>query len=470
MDYDNIFFTFARLKKNSGLMKNAASLFVLLCWFVTAAIAQEQTNPKKKLTYNTWSVGIDAGKSISYTDIMDYDFFPKDFTYWGTNGSFFVNKQISPFFGLQAHLYKGSLYGIKGPKTFAASYFQYGVNSYFSITDLLFTNVRHKKVNFYFLVGAGLIRFRTYRKTGDEVVEAFGYSIPDLSQGRPTTEFVIPTAAGINVKLSRDFDLNAEIVLQNLVSSDKLDAQISGNSNDKYASGNIGISYKFGKKENHYLAWISSREKQEFEEKLAKKNKKLIDSLNNALIQVQNKLRVLDSISNALPQPEADDDGDGVPNSRDDEPNTPKGNMVNFRGVSIIKLKDTVKVEKTKVVLDTVIAKDRELLFSIYFDFNKSDIRQEDKLKIVEAVKKLKANPEYLMEIRGHADKTGSAQYNEQLSKKRSQAVVDMLTDEFGIDSQRLIRTYSGEDELLSSKDDAINRRVDFIIIKPHKK
>ncbi len=450
-------------------MKNGTLIFALLCLMFFDATAQEQTLPKKKIRYNTWSAGIDGGMSISYTDIMDYDFFPKDFTYWGSNGSIFLNKQISPFFGLQARLYTGNLSGVKKTQTFAASYYQYGINSYFSITDLLFTNIRHKKVNFYFLVGAGLIRFRTYRKTGGEFVESYGYSIPDLTPARPTTEFVIPTAVGINVKLNHAFDLNAELALHNLVSSDKLDAQISGNSNDKYASGNIGISYKFGKKEKHYLAWISSREKQEFEEKLAKKNKKLIDSLNNALIQVQNKLRVLDSISNALPQPEADDDGDGVPNSRDDEPNTPKGNMVNFRGVSIV-VKDTVKVEKTKVVLDTVIAKDRELLFSIYFDFNKSNIKTEDKLKIVEAVKKLKANPEYLMEIRGHADKTGSAQYNEELSKKRSQAVVDMITNEFGIDAERLIRTYSGEDELLSSKDDAINRRVDFIIIKSKKK
>ena len=218
------------------------------------------------------------------------------------------------------------------------------------------------------------------------------------------------------------------------------------------------------------MAWISSKEKQEFEEKIAKKNKKLIDSLNHTIKEVKDKLRVLDSLSKVIPQIEADDDGDGVPNSRDDEPDTPKGKMVNFRGVSIDKLKEKVEIKKTKVILDTVIAKDRELLFSIYFDLDKSDIKKEDKLKIVEAAKKLKANPSYILEIRGHADKTGPAEYNEKLSKRRSQAVIDMLTQEFGIPEDRLVRTYSGENDLLSSQDDSINRRVDFIVIKSKKK
>ncbi len=451
-------------------MKN---IFLYLSILLLAfSISYGQETNKKKIKYNTWSVGGDYGPSISYTDIMDYDFFPKQFQYWGASGGLFVNKQFSPFFGLQAKTYMGHLKGVKNKgslQTFEAKYTQFGLNAYFSITDLLFTNIRDKRVNFYFLIGGGLIRFRTIRKSDNQVF-SYGYDVKTLEPIRPTTEFVIPTAVGMNVRLSDHFDANIELVLQNLVSSDKLDAYIGGNSNDKYASANFGISYKNGKKKNYYLAWISSREKQEFEEKIAKKNKKLIDSLNNTLNILHQKIKTLDSLSKILPQVEADDDHDGVPNSQDDEPDTPEGNMVNFRGVSIDKLKETVQIEKTKVILDTVIAKDRELLFSIYFDLDKSTIRQEDKLKIVEAVKKLKANPDYIMEIRGHADKTGSIQYNKELSKRRSQAVVDMLTQEFDIAGDRLVRTYSGESELLSNQDDAINRRVDFIIIKSKQK
>ena len=425
----------------------------------------QEKQKQKKIKYNTWSVGMDIGTSISYTDVMDYDFFPKKFKYWGSGASFTVNKQFSPFFGMQAHFHKGNLYGVKGKNTFSTKYIQYTINSYFSITDLLFTNVRKKHINFYFLIGVGFIDFRTLYKEGNTYVAVRGYNLKDLKPKLATSEFIIPTAIGMNIKLNPYLDANVEIALHNLVSSDFLDTQKGGNANDKFATSSIGISYKFGNKKNHYLAWISSREKQEFEEKIAKKNKKLIDSLNYSLDKLQNKIKILDSIAKAIPQIEADDDHDGVPNSQDHEPNTPAGNMVNFMGVSI-HLKDTTRIEKTKVIVDTIIAPDKQLLFSIYFDFNKSEIKQEDKLKIVEAAKLMRENPDYFLEIRGHTDKVGSIQYNKNLSMKRSQTVVDMLVYEFGISSSRFIRTYRGKTDLLSNQDDSINRRVDFIIIK----
>ncbi len=419
---------------------------------------------KKKFKYNTWSVGVDGGASISYTDIMDYDFYPKETKYWGNNASFFVNKQISPFFGLQARIAKGNLEGVKNTKTFSADYMQYGINSYFSITDLLFTNIRDKKVNFYFLVGVGLIDFRSMLRNNGNYEFAYGYNSAG-EKLQSTTEFVLPTAVGMNVKLNRMFDFDMELSLNNLVSSDKLDAEIGGNSNDKYANLNIGLTYKFGKKKNHYLAWISSREKEEFEEKIAKKNKKKIDSLKKELLYMNEKLKDMDSLSKIVPEAEADDDGDGVPNSLDLEPKTPKGKMVNFRGISIDKLK--IETTKVKVIVDTVVSQDKELLFSIYFELNKADVAKEDKLKLVEAAKKLKGNPSYILEVRGHADKTGSVEYNKQLSARRSDAVVNILVREFGIDDGRLLKTNYGEDDLLSNQDDSINRRVDFIIIKP---
>jgi OOP family OmpA-OmpF porin len=156
---------------------------------------------------------------------------------------------------------------------------------------------------------------------------------------------------------------------------------------------------------------------------------------------------------------EADDDEDGVPNSLDLEPDTPRGEIVNFQGIGITQ-------KETVVQIDTIIDKNKELLFSIYFEFNSDKVSPSDNMKIAEAAKKLNENLYYRIEIRGHTDEIGSEAYNEELSKRRSQAVFNILVKDFKINPNRLIQTYRGKDDPLSTKDDYINRRVDFIIHK----
>ncbi|MDE6448779.1 MAG: OmpA family protein, partial [Muribaculaceae bacterium] len=51
----------------------------------------------------------------------------------------------------------------------------------------------------------------------------------------------------------------------------------------------------------------------------------------------------------------------------------------------------------------------------------------------------LKANPDMSVVLQGYADKgTGTAEYNQSLSKRRAQAVYDALTKKYGINGNRL--------------------------------
>ncbi len=51
----------------------------------------------------------------------------------------------------------------------------------------------------------------------------------------------------------------------------------------------------------------------------------------------------------------------------------------------------------------------------------------------------MKANPEATVTVDGYADEdTGTAEYNQQLSERRAQAVKDVLTGTYGIDASRL--------------------------------
>ncbi len=72
--------------------------------------------------------------------------------------------------------------------------------------------------------------------------------------------------------------------------------------------------------------------------------------------------------------------------------------------------------------------------------------------------------------IAGHTDSTGPAAYNQHLSEKRSQAVIDYLVKHHRVAPQRMIARGYGETQPLRTDDSeegrARNRRVEFIRIE----
>jgi outer membrane protein OmpA-like peptidoglycan-associated protein len=80
----------------------------------------------------------------------------------------------------------------------------------------------------------------------------------------------------------------------------------------------------------------------------------------------------------------------------------------------------------------------------------------------------LKKTPGVKVEIAGHTDNTGSAQYNMELSAKRAGAVVDYLIEN-GIQAERLFAKGYGEELPLADNETeegrAMNRRTQLTII-----
>ncbi len=78
-------------------------------------------------------------------------------------------------------------------------------------------------------------------------------------------------------------------------------------------------------------------------------------------------------------------------------------------------------------------------IYGIFFDFNSSTIKPESKASLDEIAAYLKTNPNISLYVVGHTDMTGTLSYNLKLSKDRAKAVVDALTKDYGIASERLI-------------------------------
>lgn len=106
-------------------------------------------------------------------------------------------------------------------------------------------------------------------------------------------------------------------------------------------------------------------------------------------------------------------------------------------------------------------------LYSILFDFDRAVIKPESMPTLDEIAKLLAKRPELKLDIIGHTDNQGSAQYNLDLSRRRAAAVVAALTSAYGIAPGRLSSSGEGFERPVAPNDTeegrARNRRVELV-------
>jgi peptidoglycan-associated lipoprotein len=103
-------------------------------------------------------------------------------------------------------------------------------------------------------------------------------------------------------------------------------------------------------------------------------------------------------------------------------------------------------------------------LNTIYFDFDKSDIRTGDAEILKANAKSLKDNAKVNITIEGHCDPMGTSEYNMALGWRRATAAQDYLM-KLGIDKARLNTISYGEERLMTNNEADYwqNRRCEFV-------
>jgi peptidoglycan-associated lipoprotein len=120
-----------------------------------------------------------------------------------------------------------------------------------------------------------------------------------------------------------------------------------------------------------------------------------------------------------------------------------------------------------QLVLDKIYQNKMIVIHNIYYDYDKWNIRQDAKKSLDTIVQLLNENPGIKVEIGSHTDQRGSDMYNNDLSQKRAQSVVDYLVLQ-GINSQRLTAHGYGKTELVvncnpcTEEQYQLNRRTTF--------
>jgi peptidoglycan-associated lipoprotein len=104
----------------------------------------------------------------------------------------------------------------------------------------------------------------------------------------------------------------------------------------------------------------------------------------------------------------------------------------------------------------------------VYFDFDKSNIRPDQRSRLDYDAKLLGDNPDMHVQIAGHCDERGTVEYNIALGERRARAVKKYLT-ELGIDGSRMEIISYGEERPADPRHNeeawAKNRRAEFVIL-----
>lgn len=104
---------------------------------------------------------------------------------------------------------------------------------------------------------------------------------------------------------------------------------------------------------------------------------------------------------------------------------------------------------------------------TVYFDFDKSDIKASERNKLKAAKDYLDKNPGHRLLLEGHADWRGTAEYNLSLGDRRANATKKYLQS-IGVPADRLDTLSKGSLEATKNADAATmekDRRVDLVVV-----
>ncbi|ETX12348.1 flagellar motor protein MotB [Marinomonas ushuaiensis DSM 15871] len=145
-----------------------------------------------------------------------------------------------------------------------------------------------------------------------------------------------------------------------------------------------------------------------------------------------------------------DTDKDGIANHLDMCANSASGAKVDEKGCYL------------------VLESQKSVRLDVQFGNNSIVVDQKYYTQIEEVADFLTEYPNTNAIIEGHTDDRGSASYNQAISEKRAQAIVDVLVNDFGISAERVSAIGYGEEQPLLNNDTesnrSINRRVTAVI------
>ena len=437
--------------------------------------------------HNRFYVSLHGGLAQFYGDVSSDVYFPgtmmKGKIPWALSPR--IGWDFNSRFGVRADLGINSLWAESNKPNqdiyFHASIYDIQASFVINMSNLVFPYRYNKKWNLTLYTGAGWMFYNSIaRNSNDQILHVVGY---DLNGNKTKREGERLWSAGVSVgyKIAKHLDLSMEVKINNSP-TDKIDGvNIVLSEFDNYSSTTLGLTYFFGGNDQE---WKWNPIDPFFNE--------ILDSIqanDTSIVDLGNKVSMLQNCCEnkpMTPQDLADDDLDSVPNVRDLEPNTPKGALVNWQGITIPTGPGTSGTPGNDPgkpgnngqggqggtggpggpVVPLVGGGSAMFFNSVYFPFDKSTIDRPNYAEIVKVAQYLNAHPGTKLLISGNCDERGSNAYNDALSDRRVKAVKRILINDFGFSADTFSEQALGETKLFSQTTHWVNRRVDFFIVQ----
>ncbi len=368
----------------------------------------------------TLSVGL---RAIHLYDLPSYKYdteFSKDMKGLnGDNTSFdlglevYVEKQFTPFWGVQLGFRNASLTGANNVEYYKNSFYEGTGDLIFNLSNL---DKKHmeSRLNYYARLGAGYGKFSAKRNL-----------ISDNSQNVEMANNYWEGRFGAGLQYELNSFLRVELdVAYNVAFNDGFDGYNNSSGSDPYLTTGIGLAYTFGKKENKPMYAVNFFSEEYFgvdEVQIAKENLKTkADSLMALNLELANqKLEAMNSV-------------------------------IAEQNAAIARLEKERAMEKAPK--KEVKVEQREL---VYFEFDSAVLSEDAKRELTKALSGNEVN----ISLIGYADNKGDSEYNTKLKAKRAEAVKKFLVEVLEFEPSA-ISLKLAEDARDLKNNDFLNRKV----------
>jgi OmpA-OmpF porin, OOP family len=346
-----------------------------------------------------------------------------------------------------------------------------------------------RKVNPYVFGGVGVSYLNTQvnvTKTGGKVGATTGEQEFVLPGDRNTGKVApsVNAGAGISFRINdkMSFSIEEKIVTLFGKRADLMDAfQVNARDFSSYTNLRLGFNIGAKNKQTMPLWWAGPADQvnADIAELKARPKYDPTDTDSDGVIDMIDQEK--DSPAGARVDTRGvalDSDSDGVADYKDKEPFSPIGYKVDNNGVAQVPKPAYVTEADVNRIVDAQLAKFKASLGDmpkggsmadwflpmIHFDLNSAAVKTSEYGNLDAVASVMQTNPTVKIAVTGFTDKLASDGYNQGLSYRRAQAAIETLVKRFGIDRNRLVLTYQGEDKTLvpTSGNSVMNRRVEF--------
>lgn len=410
-------------------MKRQFLAFVMAILFSLGVNAQD---------YNKWSIDAGAGVSILSSSGLSEGYNTPFPNLWTMNGG--IRYMFNNKFGVRVGGGFDQLNQAGNSPKFATRIWNVNVQGVANLGRVLAFEEFTKNIGLlgHVGVGYGYMTSKNFRGVDNLGIITFGLT----PQVRLSDRVTLLLSGTFNWYLTQQYTFNGE----NLTKDVNMTPMRHVNFQGLNFTATAGLQIALGKKRVHADWYGIKREDKDDDKKVAQNEKTVNNHITRGGSDVAANGQRIENDKNALANNnvnnanDSDDEGDVNNSNIASNQNTTTNNI-------IVESVDPAKelIEKGYV--------------NAYFGFDSSEPQDGSLWAVGFVANYLKQNPDAKLNIIGYTDQVGNAGYNEKLSKKRADAVKQLLV-EMGVDTSRLASEGKGIDKGTKAKSAGARRLV----------